>query len=234
MCTKLAFATHRTLARINQICRWISSKFCVISEPFNQVSSTVNYLKQKHDELKSTRISAASLSSPWILRHVHQVDMQQRRSNKRLTYLEDSWKQWSFKKVSKFCCSNVGCECMLLLVLSGGSQALNELKQKLQDLRVRSWDMTSSCNLQGFSNWIGDLFDFIVLIDCLLLAYLFVSVIPSMAHDYVFARATLAYWLFQLWCSVHVEIFNRENIFKLPWIHQIPRSSEPARCELHV
>ena len=121
------------------------------------------------------------------------------------------WKQWNFKKVSKFCCSNVGCECMLLLVLPGGSQALNELKQKLQDLRVRSWDMTSNCNLQGFSNWIGDLFDFVVLIDCLLLAYWFVSMLPSMAHDYVFARATLAYWLFRLWCKVHLEIFNRET-----------------------
>ena len=43
-----------------------ADEFCeifVISEPLNQVSSTVNYLKQKHDELKSTRVSAASLSS---------------------------------------------------------------------------------------------------------------------------------------------------------------------------
>ena len=43
-----------------------ADEFCemfVISEPLDQVSSTVNYLKQKHDELKSTRVSAASLSS---------------------------------------------------------------------------------------------------------------------------------------------------------------------------
>lgn len=65
---------------------------------------------------------------------------------------------------------------MLLLVLSGGSQALNELKQKLQDLRVRSLHMTS----RDSQNWIGDLFDFIVLIDCLLLACFFVSMIPSL------------------------------------------------------
>lgn len=82
---------------------------------------------------------------------------------------------------------------MLLLVLSGGSQALNELKQKLQDLRVRSWDTTSNCNLHrhGFSNWIGDLFDFIVSMDRLLLAYLFVSMIPSIKNMTMFLQEQL-------------------------------------------